>query len=79
MQGLDKKLGDAIRAGRLRRNLTQKELAQRCGLSLRHLLAIERGANFSVAVLVTLANEIDELAPVVLSLLQRERSTTSEI
>ena len=69
MDAIDRQLGAAIRAGRKRRNLTQKELARRSGVSLRHLAAIERGANFTVAVLFALASELDEVAFAVIALL----------
>jgi transcriptional regulator with XRE-family HTH domain len=68
---LDKNLGHVIRDRRKMRGLTQEELARRCGVSRRHLIAIERGANFSVAVLVALAGELEEIAPVVAELLTR--------
>ncbi len=42
-QGIAKELGDRFRALRLRRNLTQKELAQAVMLSLNAIKALESG------------------------------------
>jgi transcriptional regulator with XRE-family HTH domain len=47
----DVRIGQIIRQARLRRRLTQTELATRCGISVRHLKGIEHGSNFTVAVL----------------------------
>jgi transcriptional regulator with XRE-family HTH domain len=60
---LDKNLGRVIRARRKVRGFTQEELARRCGVSRRHLIAIERGANFTVAVLIALAGALGEIEP----------------
>ena len=70
MKPLDKRLGCVIRAARKQRGLSQKELARRCGISRRHLIAIELGANFTVTVLVALSGEIVEIAPVIVELLR---------
>ena len=71
MKPLDKTLGRVIRMRRKARGLTQEELAQRCGVSRRHVAAIECGANFTVAVLVALSGELDDIVPVVTKLLTR--------
>jgi transcriptional regulator with XRE-family HTH domain len=63
MKRLDVRLGLAIREAREERGLSQAELARRCGVSLRHLVSIEHGANFSVALLVAIATELTEIAP----------------
>jgi transcriptional regulator with XRE-family HTH domain len=63
MKPLDKNLGRLIRDRRKIRGYTQGELARRCGVSRRHVAAIERGANFTVAVLVALARELDGSPP----------------
>jgi transcriptional regulator with XRE-family HTH domain len=44
-------LGETVRAARLERGLTQERLARLAGVSRRHLAALEKGANVSVAVL----------------------------
>ena len=67
MKPLDTRLGRVIRSARDRRGLTQADLARRCGISRRHVAAIERGANFTVAVLVAIAAELPEIAPPLLS------------
>jgi DNA-binding XRE family transcriptional regulator len=59
----DVRLGRAIREAREERGFTQEELALRCGISLRHLISIEHGANFSVALLIAIAAELGEIAP----------------
>jgi len=63
MKLLDVRLGLAIREAREERGFTQEELASRCGISLRHLISIEHGANFSVAILMVIAAELEEIAP----------------
>lgn len=78
MNPLDPSLGTAIRSARDRRDLTQAELASRCGISRRHLAAIEGGANFSVAVLGAIAAELEELAAVVASWLRRNHRRKAE-
>ena len=65
MKLFDKRLGCVIRSARHRRGLTQEELARRCGISRRHVIGIERGANFTVAVLVAIADDLGEIAPLV--------------
>ena len=62
MKTLDASFGFAIRSARDRHGLTQRDLARHCGISLRHVAAIEHGANFSVAVLAAIANELPEVA-----------------
>jgi HTH-type transcriptional regulator/antitoxin HipB len=44
-------LGETVRSTRIRRGFTQAKLAQLAGVSRRHLAALEKGANVSVAVL----------------------------
>jgi transcriptional regulator with XRE-family HTH domain len=49
-----------VRRARLRRGLTQEELAEAAGVDLTYLQRIERGtANPSVRVLVSIANALD--------------------
>lgn len=47
-----------MRSARLRNGLTQVELGQLAGVSRRHIIAVESGANISVALLVKLATEL---------------------
>ena len=54
-------IGDEVREARLKRGVSQARLARLCGLSLRHLVAIEGGANFTVAVLILLVRELPQL------------------
>lgn len=49
-------LGDSIRAARVKKNLTQANLARKAGVSRRHLAALEKGANVSVNVLKKVAS-----------------------
>lgn len=60
---LGKQLGRIIREARERLGLSQEELARRCGMSRRHLIEIEQGRNFTVAVLASIARELPEIAP----------------
>lgn len=62
---LGKQLGRIIRGARERQDLSQEELARRCGISRRHLIEIEQGRNFGVAVLASIARELPEIAPAV--------------
>jgi DNA-binding XRE family transcriptional regulator len=52
---------NAIRAARHRRRVSQARLAHLCGLSVRHIVAIEGGANFTVSVLILLLRELPQL------------------
>jgi XRE family aerobic/anaerobic benzoate catabolism transcriptional regulator len=53
-------LGETLRSVRLRRGLTQEQLAKRCALSLRFLADVEQGrGNISVARLRALAGALD--------------------
>ncbi len=69
--GLDKQLGRIIRDARERRSLSQEELARRCGMSRRHLIEIEQGRNFTVAVLAAIARELEEISPAVADFLSK--------
>ena len=60
---LDKQLGRIIREAREHHALSQEELARRCGMSRRHLIEIEQGRNFTVAVLAAIARELEEIGP----------------
>ncbi|HEX3583431.1 MAG TPA: helix-turn-helix transcriptional regulator [Thermoanaerobaculia bacterium] len=62
---MDKQLGRIIRKARDEQRLSQEALARRCGISRRHLIEIEQGQNFSVAVLAAIARELEEIAPAV--------------
>ena len=52
-------LGDTVRQARIRKNLTQAKLARLAGVSRRHLAALEKGANVSVAVLKKVATVLE--------------------
>jgi transcriptional regulator with XRE-family HTH domain len=52
-------LGDVVRETRIKRGLTQARLARLAGVSRRHLAALEKGANVSVAVLRKVAAVLD--------------------
>src|SRR6185436_5907206 len=52
-------LGETVRQARLRKNLTQAKLARLAGVSRRHLAALEKGANVSVAVLKKVATVLE--------------------
>ena len=68
---LGKQLARIIRDARERQGLSQEELARRCGMSRRHLIEIEQGRNFSVAVLAALARELEEIGPPVAEFLSK--------
>jgi HTH-type transcriptional regulator / antitoxin HipB len=52
-------LGETVRATRIDRGLTQARLARLAGVSRRHLVALEKGANVSVLVLRKVASVLD--------------------
>src|SRR5436305_1475215 len=52
-------LGDVVRETRIKKGLTQAKLARLAGVSRRHLAALEKGANVSVAVLKKVAGVLD--------------------
>lgn len=52
-------LGDTVRETRIKKGLTQAKLARLAGVSRRHLAALEKGANVSVAVLRKVASVLD--------------------
>ncbi len=58
MLPLDPAVGIAVRSARHAAGLSQQRLAQLSGVSVRHLIEIEAGANFTVAVLFALAREL---------------------
>jgi len=68
---LGKQLARIIRDARERQGLSQEELARRCGMSRRHLIEIEQGRNFSVALLAAIARELEEIGPAVAEFLSR--------
>ncbi len=77
MKPLDKRLGRVIRTARDRRGITQEDLARRCAISRRHVAGIERGANFTVAVLVAIAAELAEIAPIIAEFLMLAANSAS--
>jgi len=64
-------IGSALRAAREAAGLSQQRLAERARVSSRHLVDIEGGGNFSVAVLLALARELPDLD--IAALLKRAR------
>jgi transcriptional regulator with XRE-family HTH domain len=52
-------LGEALRSGRERKGLSQAQLAEVSGVSLRHIASVENGANISVGLLLILAAELE--------------------
>jgi len=56
-------VGKRIRKGRRARGMTQTEFAACCGLSRRHLAAIESGANFSVSALLMIEAALGPVLP----------------
>ncbi len=52
-------LGETVREGRMRKNLTQARLARLAGVSRRHLGALEKGANVSVSILQRVAQVLE--------------------
>jgi len=61
MLPLDPDVGIAVRAARHAAGLSQQRLARLAGISVRHLVDVEGGANFTVAVLFALARELPTL------------------
>ncbi|HYU25632.1 MAG TPA: helix-turn-helix domain-containing protein [Thermoanaerobaculia bacterium] len=61
MLPLDPTVGIAVRAARHEAGLSQQRLAQLAFVSVRHVVDIEAGANFTVAVLFALARELPTL------------------
>jgi transcriptional regulator with XRE-family HTH domain len=58
MRRVASSLGHAIARERVLSGLSQDEFAAACGISRRHLAAIEGGANFTVAVLLDIADNL---------------------
>ncbi len=58
MRRVASSLGHAIARERLQRGLSQEAFAAACGISKRHLAAIESGANLTVAVLIDIAENL---------------------
>jgi transcriptional regulator with XRE-family HTH domain len=71
-------VGDLIRATRKARGWTQQVLAQQAGVSRRHLIALEQGANVSLDVLRRVAAALDlyEIDLGEVRLVSRPRQTT---
>jgi transcriptional regulator with XRE-family HTH domain len=51
MPQLDRSIGLAIRAARLAAGMSQARLAREAGTTRRHIISIENGSNFTVAIL----------------------------
>jgi len=61
MQKLDSAVGITIRLARKAAGLSRATPARACGISLRHMIAIERGSNFTVAMLLAIVRELPAL------------------
>ena len=57
---LPRVIGDSVREARLEARLSQAKLAHSCGLSRRHIVAIENHCNFTLAVLLSLTRGLPE-------------------
>lgn len=58
MRNVEPSIGRVIAEERSRCGFTQETFAAACGISRRHLAAIENGANFSVAILLDIARNL---------------------
>lgn len=61
---LQEKLGEGLRALRLRKNLTQAELASKAAVAPRSLTSLENGQGSSVATLVRVLKALDATAAI---------------
>jgi len=61
MSQLDRSIGAAIRAARLAAGMSQERLARKAGTTRRHIVSIESGANFTVAILVRILRALPAL------------------
>ena len=52
-------LGETVRSARVKKGFTQAKLARLAGVSRRHLAALEKCANVSVAVVKKVASVLD--------------------
>lgn len=67
------RLGDAIKAARQERGITQAQLAERLGITLRHLKAIENsGQKPSYGLLARTVRELDISGDTVFHSIQKE-------
>lgn len=74
MLRLDPAVGIAIRVARKAAGLSRAGLARACHLTIHHIAAVERGSNFSVALLLAIVRELPalRLPDVAAALLLRE-------
>ena len=63
-QIIRKELGRRIKTVRLNRNITQKALAEKAGISRRTLVGAERGEPFTIDTLLSILRELDCLAQI---------------
>lgn len=61
MPKLDPTVGIAILVARKAEGLSQAELARACGVTVRHIFAIERGSDISLALFRTIVRELPVL------------------
>ncbi|MEK6371230.1 MAG: helix-turn-helix transcriptional regulator [Acidobacteriota bacterium] len=73
----DPRIGRVIRAVRIGSQLTQAQLARKCRVSLRHVIAIEHGRNCTVAVLLAIIEHLPAAKVGLARLLLRRRDPAS--
>jgi len=61
MMKVDPTVAIAIRIARTAAGLSQVRLARACGVTVRHIFAIEHGSNFTVELLLRIARELPAL------------------
>jgi transcriptional regulator with XRE-family HTH domain len=80
MPKLDPSVGIAILVARKAEGLSQAKLARACGVTVKHIFAIERGSDLSLALFLTIVRELPVLqAPDVAAALLRTANTTREL
>ncbi|MBC8205972.1 MAG: helix-turn-helix transcriptional regulator [Kiritimatiellales bacterium] len=73
-EAIRQELGKRLKAERLNRNVTQKVLAEKAGISRRTLVGAERGEPFTIDTLLSILRELDCLAQIDLFLPEPEIS-----
>ena len=59
---VDRTVAIAVRIARTTAGMSQIELARACGVTVRHIFAIEHGSDFSVGLLLRIARELPVLS-----------------
>ena len=54
-------IGRIVRTSRIRNGLTQEKLAERCRLSRRTVIAVEKGKNYTVTILLTILDQLPDV------------------